>query len=144
MHGSSEALHLIGATRYVGEVQALGGNGYSLEGIEVAVGLARRWRGLMGRRPVPLLIRTRSVHGFWIRCPLTVVGLDRAGTVMALRVLRRGRIVRMAGATWILELPQHLRPPSPGDRLTFLPGSGEADLHARTALPVCDPDRESG
>ncbi|MGA7272214.1 MAG: hypothetical protein WB239_14175 [Acidimicrobiia bacterium] len=124
-------------------MQARGANGYRLEGVEVTVGFVGRWRGLMARHPVPLLIRTRSVHGFWIRRPLTVVGLDREGRVTAVRVLKRGRIVLMAGARWILELPQDLRPPSVGDRLTFLPGSGEADLHARAALPVCDPDRES-
>lgn len=125
-------------------MRARGRQGYSLEGVSVAGGFGQRWRGLMARRPAPLLIPTRSVHGFWLRRPLRAVGLDGERTVIASRILRPRRIVFLAGARWVLELPTEIPPPEVGDVLTFSTEPGEADLHARTALPVRHPHRKSG
>ncbi len=82
--------------------------------LSFAVTPLQRLRGL---RPDPagrgLLVRAQSVHGFGMRCALTVVGIDRSGGVCAIRRLRRRRIVVVGSATWLLELPTGWDPPPP-------------------------------
>jgi hypothetical protein len=55
--------------------------------------------------------------------PLTVVFLDAAGAVLAVRRLEPGGLIRHRGATWTLELPVSTSPPSVGARLE--PWAGE-------------------
>lgn len=88
---------------------------------EVAASPLSRGRGLMARSPTPLLLRCSSVHGFWLRAPLHVVGIAADGTVVAVALLRRRRIMRMASCRWMLELPLGHPLPEPGERLTFHP-----------------------
>lgn len=73
----------------------------------------------MGRQPHPLLLRTSSVHGFFLRQPLRIVALDRDLTVVAVGLLSRRRLAWVPGARWILELPLDHPPPRVGDRLEF-------------------------
>ena len=64
-----------------------------------------------------MLFRTSSVHGIGMRESLWAVGLDAEMTVVAVRRLEPGRVVRIARATWILETPMDHAPPAVGDRL---------------------------
>lgn len=83
---------------------------------------AERWRGLR-RRPAGtgLLLRGRSVHGMGMGGSLWAVGLDAGGAVVGVRRLDPGRVVWLAGATWVLELPIERRPPPVGLTLGPLP-----------------------
>lgn len=94
--------------------------------LQSAFGMVARWRGLMGRRPQPILIPTRSVHGFWLGDPVWVVALDGSLVVIGVGVLARRRIVVFARASWILELPIGRRPPPVGARLTWTSSDGES------------------
>jgi uncharacterized protein len=77
-----------------------------------------RRRGLLGRTELDsnealLLERTRSVHTFGMRFPLTIAWLDDAGRVRALRRMRPGQIALPRwGARHVLECPEgaDLRP----------------------------------
>jgi uncharacterized membrane protein (UPF0127 family) len=79
---------------------------------EVARGPIRRMRGLLGRSSLPegeglLLLRTPSVHMFFMRFPIDVVFLDRQERVV--RIAHELRPWRIAlggrGAKKALELP---------------------------------------
>ncbi len=82
------------------------------ERVELADGVWSRFRGLMLRRPLEpgcgLLLRpSSSIHTFFMRFPIDVVYLDRAGKVVKVvadmkpwRVSAGGR-----GARQVLELP---------------------------------------
>lgn len=85
-----------------------------------------RLRGLIGRPAFPLLLATSSVHGFHMASDLTVVALNRAGVVLEVRRLRPWRVIRVRGASWMLELPLHLPCPRAGDRLQLRGRSGES------------------
>ena len=68
---------------------------------------------LFGIHAVPsdvegLVIRGSSVHGFTLRRPIWVFGLDRRGDGTDGRVLRPGRIERFAGVTHVVEFPRGL------------------------------------
>lgn len=80
----------------------------------------------MGRSPRPLLIATRSVHGFWLSEPVWAVALDHRWEVVAVRMLGRRHIVSFSRAAWVLELPLPLQPPPVGARLTPEGGPGES------------------
>lgn len=121
-----------------------GHSGFIVPDVEVATGFRRRWRGLMGRAPRPLLLATSSVHGFWLSHPLWVVAISADLEVMRGELLRPWRVLTVPGAAWILELPAESQLPVEGEGLTFEAGNGEADADGRTALPVRDPDREPG
>lgn len=86
--------------------------------VGVAVTFRERLRGL---RPAPpgrgLLLRGASVHGRGMIEPLTAVFLDAFGTVLAVRCLQPGGLVRHPAAAWTLELPVSIPPPSVGARL---------------------------
>lgn len=121
-----------------------GPGGYCLPHVEVAGTWLQRWRGLMGRSPRPVLLRTSMVHGFWLRQPVWLVGLDDHRLVTEVRLLPRRRLAWLRGSRWIMELPGDAPLPTVGDRLAFHPDDGEADLHGRTPLPVRDADRQPG
>lgn len=76
---------------------------------EVAQTWASRFRGLLGRRPLPaaLLLRPESsVHGVGMREALDVALLDGDGVALAVLVLRPGRATRpRRGAVAVLEAP---------------------------------------
>lgn len=93
----------------------------------MASGTWGRLRGLIGRRPTPLLISASSVHGFHLTTELAVVALDRTGAVVAVRRLRPWRVIWLPQAHWMLELPPHHPLPGVGDRLQLLARSGESD-----------------
>lgn len=64
---------------------------------------------LLGIRLVPigvgLVLAGGSVHGFGLRAPLEVVGVDRAGVVVGRTVLRRNGLVSMPDARIVIEVP---------------------------------------
>ena len=90
----------------------------------------------MGRAPTLLILQTRTVHSFWLRGPIRLVGIDPSGAVMHVRVLMPGRVVWMRGVRWILEMPTEVDHPRIGERLTFWTIDGEPDIYARSPLPV--------
>lgn len=81
-----------------------------------------RYRGL---RPwslgAGLLMSGRSVHGVGMAEPLTVVALGDDAEVVAVRRLRRGRLMRLPGASAVLELPERVAAPPLGAVVTFRP-----------------------
>jgi hypothetical protein len=87
----------------------------------------QRWKGL---RPRPagqgLLIRARSVHGFGMKEPLLIVGLDALGGVLGIRILFPRRFAFVPGARQILELPIDVEVPAEGAVLTWV-GGGPTD-----------------
>lgn len=119
-----------------------GPGGFRVTDAEVAFRAGARLRGLMRRDPVPLLVRTSSVHGFWLRGPLWLVGIAADLTVVTVEPLRRRQVARMPGARWILELPSDFALPRPGDQLAFRASGGEAEVHGGTPLPLRHPDRQ--
>ena len=64
-----------------------------------------------------LLLAGRSVHGFGMRHELSVLALDEAGTVLAVRTLRPRRVLTFPAARWLAELPPDAAAPQPGTRL---------------------------
>ncbi len=60
---------------------------------------------------------TSTVHGRGMAGPVSLVGLDRAGSVVALATLEPGAWRRLKGACWILELPTSAGTPEKGSRL---------------------------
>lgn len=113
-----------------------------LVAVPVAAGVLPRARGLLASPPSALLLRTRSVHGFWLRRPVRVVCLDPAGVVLDVAILRRRRIVWVPGTRWVLELPVEVTPPPTGAVLTWGDQRGEPVGDGRSTGPVLNPDRQ--
>ena len=70
-------------------------DGDVLAAAEVAVGLAQRTKGLIGRTDYEgalVLPRTRSVHTFGMRFPIDVAICDKEMVVVGVTKLRPGRI----------------------------------------------------
>ena len=105
-------------------------------GVEGANNFRARLRGLMGRTPTLLILETRTVHSFWLRNPIRLVGIDPSGAVIQVRVLPPGRVAWMRGVRWILEMPTEMDHPRMGERLTLRTIDGEPDLYARSPLSV--------
>ncbi|HLT97748.1 MAG TPA: hypothetical protein VK070_13295 [Acidimicrobiia bacterium] len=103
-----------------------------------------RWRGLMWRDPFPLLLETRSVHGFGLRAPIQVVSIGPDGTVQAVERLDRRRIAWFPRARWILELPIDNPVPGVGERLAFSASPGEAGSDDFHPVRMCDSHRQPG
>jgi len=77
-------------------------------------------RRFIGLRPVAtngLLLKARSVHTVGMWHPLGVVGLDRDFVVLEARTVKPFRLVLMASARWILELPPDRPLPEVGESL---------------------------
>jgi hypothetical protein len=86
--------------------------------VRLATGVAARWQGLRGRAGTgALLLHTRSVHGFGLRRPLTVVTIDPAGTVTGRSRLAPRRVLVFPAVRWVLELPDGHPVPAVGERL---------------------------
>jgi uncharacterized membrane protein (UPF0127 family) len=82
-----------------------------------------RARGLLGRRPVPMLFeRARSVHTFGMRQEIVVAFLDRHHRVIRVTTVPPRRIVWSVRARHVLEMPagSSLRR---GDRLSTTPAA---------------------
>jgi hypothetical protein len=62
-----------------------------------------------------VVIRARSVHGFGLRQPLEVVGLDAEMRVVATSTLRPNRVIVLPSARMIVELPPGQPVPERGD-----------------------------
>lgn len=122
-------------------MEIIGSLGFSATGVEVATTFLSRARGLMWRRPVPLLLPTASVHGLGLWSQVWVVAIDGTGTVMEVRPIRR-RLAWCRGARWILELPPGHARPVLGERLAFRRWDGEPESDAGTPIPLLDPDRQ--
>lgn len=74
--------------------------------VRLAVTSKQRLRGLIPRwRDEGLLLRGTGVHGCFMREPLTVLGLDATGRVVAVKHLAPWRFVRIRRAHWIVEVP---------------------------------------
>lgn len=123
-------------------MEVAGPDGHRWGDVEVAARRRSRLRGLIGRNPRPLLIQTRTVHSFWLRAPIRIVGIGQNGVVVGVRLLGRRRVAWMRGARWILELPVELDSPREGTRLTFLGGGGEPDIHAGPSVSLRHSDRQ--
>jgi hypothetical protein len=123
-------------------MEVAGPNGQRWNDVEVASTFRSRLRGLIGRDAHPLLIRTCTVHGFWLRAPIRIVGIGRDGIVVGVRLLGRRRVAWLRRARWILELPAELDWPREGARLTFLAGGGESDIHAGPSVSLRHSDRQ--
>jgi hypothetical protein len=88
-----------------------------------------------------LLLAGRSVHGFGLDRPLRVVGLDERGTVVAVRLLDPGRLVVLARARYLLELPDSIgEGVEVGQQVTA--AASVQCSHARDALRVRNADRK--
>jgi len=78
--------------------------------VDIAIGRAERARGLLGAPPLGrreglLLPRTRSVHTFGLRAPITVVRLrDDLSVIDSVRLPPRRIVFPRRGTTHILEL----------------------------------------
>jgi uncharacterized membrane protein (UPF0127 family) len=89
----------------------------------VPEGRRERMRGLIGRASIEssealLLERTRSVHTFGMRFPITVALLDRHRTVRSVRrLLPRRVLLPRPGVRHVLELHEEVDA-RPGDRFT--------------------------
>ena len=68
-----------------------------------------------------ILLGGSTVHGFGMQESLWAVGIDDAGRVTEVRLLRPRRIVRLRGAHSVLELPAWGAPPPAGARLSVTP-----------------------
>ena len=123
-------------------MEVRGPDGWRWNDVEVASRRRSRLRGLIGRAPRPLLIQTCTVHGFWLRSPIRIVGIGPDGVVVDVRLLERRRVAWMRGARWILELPVELAWPREGARLTFRAGGGEPDIDAGPSVSVRHSDRQ--
>jgi len=55
-----------------------------------------------------------------MRESLWVVAIDGAATVISTRLMLPGRMIRLRGACWLLELPASVPPPCVGSRLELL------------------------
>lgn len=98
------------------------------ERAEVADTFARRLRGLLGRRGLEprtgMVIRpAAAVHTFFMRFPIDVVHVDRAGRVLRVTpALGPGRVSAAAGGYAVVELPAGTVDATgtrPGDTLRF-------------------------
>ena len=102
-------------------------NDWSSPQVRVADTFYQRWKGL---RPRPagqgLLMRGRSVHGFGMKEPLFIVGLDAQGRVVGIRILFARRFAFVRGARHLLELPIDAEVPPRGAVLTWV-GGGSPD-----------------
>lgn len=45
------------------------------------------------------------MHGFGMEEALDIAGIDAAGRVLSTRRLQPGRVARLTGAAWVLEVP---------------------------------------
>ncbi len=99
--------------------------GWSSPPTIVATGFHERWRGLRpstnGRA---LLLHGSAVHGVSMQEALWVVGLDQDATVIDIRLLQPGRLVRVSGASWLLEMAATEEPPPFGATLRVA-GNGQ-------------------
>lgn len=79
--------------------------------LEIAGGSAARRTGLLGRDGLPaghalIIAPCQAVHTFGMRFPIDVVGVDRAGRVVTVKVnVPRSRIAVSFRAFAIVELP---------------------------------------
>ena len=100
----------------------LSGDGWAHAPVLVARSPGERRAGL---RPLALgwglLLGGAAVHGRGMAEPLTVVGIDAAGTVTATTTLLPGRWVRLRDAAALLELPADVGPPLAGTVLGWAP-----------------------
>lgn len=103
--------------------------------LEIADTVWTRFKGLQLRSALPLgtgmlLVPCPSVHTFFMRFPIDVVLIDRAGRVVAIQSLvRPWRIVApIAGAYATLELPGGTTPLAVGDPLRLEATSSENKL----------------
>jgi uncharacterized membrane protein (UPF0127 family) len=103
------------------EVGEFVGDGWSSGTVVVARTFLQRWRGLRPRTEGSgMVFRTRSVHGFGMKEPLLVIGLDAQGRVTQTRILRPRSGLFLTGARHILELPLDREPPPVDAVLTWV------------------------
>ncbi len=91
--------------------------GWSMNAVLARSFLDRLFGTFRAPRGTPVLLRTRSVHTFGQRRPLSVVGIDASLTVVDVRFVPPNRVVVMPGARMILEVPAGLALPDVSDRI---------------------------
>jgi hypothetical protein len=67
-----------------------------------------------------VVLQTSSIHGFGLRRPLAVIGLDEAMRVVGLGTLRPNRIMTISTARYLVELPLGRQLPGIGDRIEII------------------------
>lgn len=83
----------------------------------VARGFRDRLLGIHRAGRAGVVLRTSSVHTFWMRSPLGVVALDASDVVLRAAWVRPFRVCAVRGAVSYLELPQRRVLPPNGARL---------------------------
>ncbi|MEX2278559.1 MAG: hypothetical protein WEA76_00570 [Acidimicrobiia bacterium] len=106
--------------------------------VKVPTSFVDRWRGMKVRTGA-MVFSTSSVHGFGMDRDLTVVAIDAAGIVIAVKTLRPRWIVAVPRARHILELEIGLPRPRVGDPVRFYDR-----VHGGTTGGVRDSDRQPG
>jgi uncharacterized membrane protein (UPF0127 family) len=101
--------------------------GLSSPGWQMSGFLARTFLDrLHGLRRAPpgsaLVMRARSVHGFGMRHPIPVIGLDADMRVVSTRTLRPNRVMVIPSARILVELPPGQPVPRIGDRVEVTSG----------------------
>ena len=92
--------------------------------VVVARSLRLRRKGLTPRAADrSILIRGSAVHSFGMREPISIIGIDETGKIVARRILQPHRLARLRGAVWILELPVQERLPALGATVAILANS---------------------
>lgn len=73
--------------------------------IPLARGFLKRLRGL-GPDPTvgsTLMLRTRSVHTFGLRTPISITAIDKTGRVIDAQIVHPNRLYLNRRARWVLE-----------------------------------------
>jgi hypothetical protein len=80
---------------------------------------------LLGLWAVPpgcgLLVRSVSVHTFWMRRPVPMVGIGPAGAVRWSRIVPPRRLIFEPGTAWVAEVPHAAALPPAGSLLAARP-----------------------
>ncbi|TDI53792.1 MAG: hypothetical protein E2O95_02235 [Acidobacteria bacterium] len=89
-------------------------NSWKLDEVQVLRTPAERLRGFVGS---PVMLFTRSIHTFTMRHPLSIVVLNRAGTVVQARVIDPRRLTTFTATMWVVETHVTDDMPLPGTRV---------------------------
>jgi hypothetical protein len=99
--------------------------GWECDDVALATGVVSRLVGMSARnRSGALLMWGDSVHTMWMRRAITLVFVDRHGSVLSTRRALPGLVYRHRGAAWVLEIAGVVPVPRPGTTLwvSNLPG----------------------
>lgn len=88
--------------------------------VSIAASFWDNWRGVKNLpAEAGLILRRRSVHTFGLRRQLLGVGVDAAGTVLAVKAMTPNRMFYFPGSTFVVELPRVDTRVNVGDQLSL-------------------------